>query len=377
MVPAELVLVETDAPFLTPVPNRGKSNAPAQVAHTLRALAAVRELDVAELCAVIEATGERVFGPWLRARCAAPSRPAWPRLLGPTEIRALAGRLGIAAVQAAGPELRRGRRDGGPDRGPGPADPGRRGAGGRAGLRLADPAAAGRGRRRSLAVEIDAVLAAELPRDRGRPARRSWPARLTVVTADAARVARAARRRRRPRWWPTCPTTSPCRWCCTCWPRSRSLRRGLVMVQAEVADRMSAPPGSRDLRHPVGQAGLVRRRAPGRARCRGACSGRCPGWTPGWSRSRSATPPAGRGAADREAGVRGHRRGVRAAAQDAAGRPGGLGRVGRRRRSGGCGPRASTRRGAASRWASASSRASRRPGRPTDPSAGQRLARLG
>jgi hypothetical protein len=30
----------------------------------LRALAAIKELDVAELCAIIEATGERVFGPW-------------------------------------------------------------------------------------------------------------------------------------------------------------------------------------------------------------------------------------------------------------------------------------------------------------------------
>jgi TatD DNase family protein len=64
VMPAELLLVETDAPFLTPVPNRGRSNAPAQVAHTLRALAAVKGLEVAELCSVIEATGERVFGPW-------------------------------------------------------------------------------------------------------------------------------------------------------------------------------------------------------------------------------------------------------------------------------------------------------------------------
>ena len=63
-VPADAVLVETDAPFLTPMPNRGKSNSPVQVVHTLRALAAIKQLDVAELCAIIEATGERVFGPW-------------------------------------------------------------------------------------------------------------------------------------------------------------------------------------------------------------------------------------------------------------------------------------------------------------------------
>jgi len=64
VTPAELLLAETDAPFLAPSPNRGKSNTPAQVAHTIRALAAAKQMDVAKLCAVIEATGERVFGPW-------------------------------------------------------------------------------------------------------------------------------------------------------------------------------------------------------------------------------------------------------------------------------------------------------------------------
>ena len=62
--PAELILVETDAPFLTPVPHRGKPNAPAMAAYTVRCIAEVKQLDVAELCAVIAATGERVFGPW-------------------------------------------------------------------------------------------------------------------------------------------------------------------------------------------------------------------------------------------------------------------------------------------------------------------------
>ena len=41
-----------------------------------------------------------------------------------------------------------------------------------------------------------------------------------------------------------------------------SLRHGLVMVQAEVADRLAADPGSQRLRHPVGEGGLVRRCAP-------------------------------------------------------------------------------------------------------------------
>jgi TatD DNase family protein len=64
VTPAELILAETDAPFLAPSPVRGRSNAPAQVAHTVRALAAVKQMDVAKLCAVIETNGERVFGPW-------------------------------------------------------------------------------------------------------------------------------------------------------------------------------------------------------------------------------------------------------------------------------------------------------------------------
>ncbi len=63
VAPAELILVETDAPYLTPVPNRGRMNTPAQVAHTLRAIAEVKRMDVAELCAAVMATGERVFGP--------------------------------------------------------------------------------------------------------------------------------------------------------------------------------------------------------------------------------------------------------------------------------------------------------------------------
>jgi len=62
--PLELILVETDAPFLTPVPNRGKPNSPAMVAHTLRAIAEVKHVDVAEMCAAVTAAAERAFGPW-------------------------------------------------------------------------------------------------------------------------------------------------------------------------------------------------------------------------------------------------------------------------------------------------------------------------
>jgi len=62
--PADLLLAETDAPFLTPVPNRGKPNEPALTADTLRCLAEVRGMDLADLCDTVTATAQRVFGPW-------------------------------------------------------------------------------------------------------------------------------------------------------------------------------------------------------------------------------------------------------------------------------------------------------------------------
>jgi len=62
--PADLLLVETDAPFLTPVPHRGKPNSPAMVAYTVRALADLKQVTVEALCRQLTATGERMFGPW-------------------------------------------------------------------------------------------------------------------------------------------------------------------------------------------------------------------------------------------------------------------------------------------------------------------------
>ena len=44
-IPAERLLVETDAPYLAPVPFRGKRNEPAYVAHTAKVLAGIRGLN--------------------------------------------------------------------------------------------------------------------------------------------------------------------------------------------------------------------------------------------------------------------------------------------------------------------------------------------
>ena len=63
VVPEERLLVETDAPFLTPVPFRGKPNAPYLVPLTVRGLAEVRDLDVAQLCRTLYANSTRAFGP--------------------------------------------------------------------------------------------------------------------------------------------------------------------------------------------------------------------------------------------------------------------------------------------------------------------------
>jgi TatD DNase family protein len=64
LVPLDQLLVETDAPFLTPVPYRGRPNAPYLVPLTVRALAAVKGVHVERLCEEVTRTGQRLFGDW-------------------------------------------------------------------------------------------------------------------------------------------------------------------------------------------------------------------------------------------------------------------------------------------------------------------------
>lgn len=63
-MPADLLLVETDAPFLTPVPFRGRPNGPHLIPLTMRLLAQARGADLDALCAQVHATAERCFGPF-------------------------------------------------------------------------------------------------------------------------------------------------------------------------------------------------------------------------------------------------------------------------------------------------------------------------
>jgi TatD DNase family protein len=62
LVPDELVLVETDSPFLAPQPQRGKPNHPANVVATAERLAEVRGAAYEELERTVEANAARVFG---------------------------------------------------------------------------------------------------------------------------------------------------------------------------------------------------------------------------------------------------------------------------------------------------------------------------
>jgi TatD DNase family protein len=60
-VPADRLLVETDCPYLSPQPVRGRPNEPAYVVHTIRALADLRDQDVDTLAAQIDANAARLF----------------------------------------------------------------------------------------------------------------------------------------------------------------------------------------------------------------------------------------------------------------------------------------------------------------------------
>ena len=62
MIPAERLLVETDSPYLAPQPVRGRPNEPANVVHTIRALADARGQDATELAAQTHTNASVAFG---------------------------------------------------------------------------------------------------------------------------------------------------------------------------------------------------------------------------------------------------------------------------------------------------------------------------
>ena len=109
VAPRALLLVETDAPFLTPTPYRGRPNAPYLIPHTLRAMADHLRTDVSMLAAQISSNTELVYGRWDSEPVASP--PTTPigsgrmnevRLLGPAEIRDLAELLDVTPTKKLG-----------------------------------------------------------------------------------------------------------------------------------------------------------------------------------------------------------------------------------------------------------------------------------
>jgi len=162
-------------------------------------------------------------------------------LLGPAEIREISGRLGIRPSKRLGQNFVT---DAGTVRrivalaALNPADTVLEVGPGFGSLTLGLLGVA----RRVIAVELDPLLAAELPRTVGSRAP-ALAARLEVVTADAARVGDLPGE-------PTAlvanlPYNAAVPVVLHLLATVPSLRHGLVMVQAEVADRMTAPPGSR------------------------------------------------------------------------------------------------------------------------------------
>ena len=60
-VPADRILVETDSPYLSPEPLRGKRNEPANVVHTAKVVAAARGLSFDDFAALATANARRLF----------------------------------------------------------------------------------------------------------------------------------------------------------------------------------------------------------------------------------------------------------------------------------------------------------------------------
>jgi len=63
MVPLERLLIETDSPFLAPVPHRGKRNEPANVVHVAETIATLRGVDVTTIGEAARANFARLFQP--------------------------------------------------------------------------------------------------------------------------------------------------------------------------------------------------------------------------------------------------------------------------------------------------------------------------
>jgi len=62
MTPLERILIETDAPFLTPIPYRGKENAPFYLPFIAQAIAEIKNMSIEEVLSVTKQNANQVFG---------------------------------------------------------------------------------------------------------------------------------------------------------------------------------------------------------------------------------------------------------------------------------------------------------------------------
>jgi len=61
-VPLEKMLIETDAPFLTPAPHRGKRNSPEYVEYVARRIAEIKDISFEDVARITTENAERLFG---------------------------------------------------------------------------------------------------------------------------------------------------------------------------------------------------------------------------------------------------------------------------------------------------------------------------
>jgi len=95
VIPRSRILIETDAPYLTPTPFRGRPNAPYLIPHTLRAMAAHLGTDASLLAAQISSNTEEVYGHWDDEPVDAPP--------GPFEAPAASGSAASGPAASADP----------------------------------------------------------------------------------------------------------------------------------------------------------------------------------------------------------------------------------------------------------------------------------
>jgi len=86
VIPRDRILVETDAPFLTPLPHRGRPNSPYLIPVTLRFMAEHLGTDVAMLAAQISSNTELVYGSWDAEPVANGGASPWDEAIDPSEL---------------------------------------------------------------------------------------------------------------------------------------------------------------------------------------------------------------------------------------------------------------------------------------------------